>query len=39
MALDFVKTAAMVIIFAFLWRFASARLAGTKAGQAMAFIF
>ncbi len=39
MALDFAKTSAMVIIFAFLWHFLSARVAGTKIGQAMAFIF
>jgi hypothetical protein len=38
MAVDFAKTAAMVIIFAFLWRFAAAKSAGTRLGAAMSFI-
>ena len=39
MALDFAKTAAFLIIFGFIWHFLSARLAGTKVGQGMAFIW
>lgn len=39
MAVDFVKTAAMVIIFGFIWRLLSARAAGTKVGGAMAFVY
>ena len=44
MALDFVKTAAMIILFGFFWRLLTGRLAasGDDAGRlasAMAFIY
>jgi hypothetical protein len=39
MAMDFVKTAAAIVIFGFLWRYLSARQAGTRVGAAMAFIY
>jgi hypothetical protein len=44
MALDFTKTAAMIILFGFLWRLLTARLAATgdEAGRlasAMSFIY
>lgn len=39
MVFDFAKTAAFVIIFGFIWRYVSARNAGTKVGAAMSFIF
>jgi hypothetical protein len=39
MAVDFLKTAAMILIFGFLWRFVAARNAGTRLGGAMSFIY
>jgi len=39
MAIDFAKTAAMVIIFGFIWRYLSARYAGTTVGGAMSFVY
>jgi hypothetical protein len=39
MALDFLKTAAMLIIFGFLWRYVSARQSGTRVGAAMSFVY
>lgn len=38
-ALDFMITAAYIIVFAYIWRSASIYLADRKLGQAMAFIF
>lgn len=38
-ALDFMITAAYVIIFAYIWRSISCYFADRKLGQAMAFIF
>lgn len=39
MAVDFVKTAAMIIIFGFIWRLLTARLADKRVGEAMAFVY
>jgi len=39
MAIDFAKTAAMIVIFGFIWRYLSARYAGSTVGGAMAFIY
>lgn len=39
MAVDFLKTAAMIILFGFLWRYLSARMSGTPTGAAMSFIY
>jgi hypothetical protein len=39
MAMDFVKTAAVIVIFGFLWRYLAARQAGSKVGAAMSFIY
>jgi hypothetical protein len=39
MAVDFIKTAAMIIIFGFLWRLLTARYAQSRVGEAMAFVY
>ena len=39
MAIDFLKTAAMIILFGFLWRLAATHTAGTRIGGAMSFIY
>lgn len=36
---DFLKTAAYVVIFGFFWRTLSARWSNNSVGQAMAYIF
>lgn len=37
--IDFLQFAAFIIIFGFLWRVASARMAENPLGKAMAFIY
>lgn len=36
---EFLATAAYIVIFGFLWRSLAARLSDNKTGQAMAFIY
>jgi len=36
---EFLTTAAYLVIFGFLWRTAAARLSDNKVGQAMAYIY
>lgn len=37
--LEFLQTAAYIVIFGFLWRTLAARLSDNKVGQAMAYIY
>jgi hypothetical protein len=36
---EFLQTAAFIVIFGFLWRALAAKLSDSKVGQAMAFIY
>ncbi|GGZ64887.1 hypothetical protein GCM10010387_67460 [Streptomyces inusitatus] len=37
--IEFLETAAFIVIFGFLWRSLAARLSDNKVGQAMAYIY